>query len=234
MGCVPRNSRHGKWNLRNFPSMPRSRSNEKEFSHWNRNLEYSVVMLRRPTWSGIRTSGTILARQIHAALRNPHVPLGGKSSCDSGQRHSCHWVITATSRHAAHGQPLTATGRRVALLGTIAADSAVGVCERVHGGQEIRYLHPGIQHSNKISRRDALPLGDPQYFGDGAFYKLPVGVCGLSNIFHRNPLQKVCLFVKEPDESDVPTQGVFEVSQFLSNFGHIRLCKSCAQSSLIT
>jgi hypothetical protein len=62
MGFVPRNSRHGKRNLRNFPSMPESSSNEKEISHWNPNLDYSVAVLRRPTWSGIRTSGTLLAR----------------------------------------------------------------------------------------------------------------------------------------------------------------------------
>lgn len=79
------------------------------------------------------------------------------------------------------------------LLGTIAVDSAVGVCERVHGGQEIRYLHPGIQHSNEISRRDALPLGDPQYFGDGAFYKLSVGLSGVSDINHCPHLQSSAL-----------------------------------------
>ena len=67
-----------KCNLHNFPGVPRSRSNEREFSHWNPNLEYLVAVLRRPTWSGIRTSGLILARQIHTALRNPDVPLGGK------------------------------------------------------------------------------------------------------------------------------------------------------------
>ena len=51
-----------KRNLRNFPSMPESSFNEKELSHWNPNLDYSVAVFRRPTWSGIRTSGTILAR----------------------------------------------------------------------------------------------------------------------------------------------------------------------------
>src|ERR1700674_2263749 len=66
--CVPRDSHRGKGNLRNFPLMPRSRSNEKEFSHWNPNLEYSVVMLRRPTWSGIRTSGAFFAPQIPPTL----------------------------------------------------------------------------------------------------------------------------------------------------------------------
>jgi hypothetical protein len=53
-----------------------------------------------------------------------------------------------------------------------------------HRGQEIRHSHPGVQHTNKISRGDALPLGDPQHFGDGAFNKLSVGLFGLSDIIH--------------------------------------------------
>jgi len=90
-----------------------------------------------------------------------------------------------------------------------------GACKPVHRGQEIRHSHPGVQHPNKISRGDALPLSDPQHFGDRAFYKLPVGLCRLSDIIHC-PLYKALRFRKKrPDESDIPAQGV---SKFPNSF----------------
>ena len=72
----------------------------------------------------------------------------------------------------------------------------VGVCKPAHRGQEIRHSHPGVQHSNKISRGDALPLGGPQHFGDGAFYNFPVGLWRSSDI-HCPHYNKVCLLVEK-------------------------------------
>ncbi len=154
--------------------MPRSRFNEKEFSHRIPYREYFGTVLRCPTGSGVRTGGVVLARQIHATLQNPNVPLGGKLSCDSGQQHCCHRVVTATSRHAAHRQSLTATGNRRkhsensqrqdqmnrtkaddknlycvavrprAALRKVGIHGVIGVCKRGHRTQEIRYSHSGV------------------------------------------------------------------------------------------
>jgi hypothetical protein len=64
-----------------------------------------------------------------------------------------------------------------------------------------------------------LPLGDPQHFGDRAFYKLPVGLCRLSDIIHC-PLYKALRFRKKrPDESDIPAQGVSKFPNSSSSFG---------------
>ncbi len=48
-----------------------------------------------------------MAGKIHATLRNPDVPVDGKLSLDSGQRHCCHRLVTTTSCHAAEWQSLT-------------------------------------------------------------------------------------------------------------------------------
>ncbi len=41
----------------------------------------------------------------------------------------------------------------------IAIEGALAVFKRVHRGQEIRYLHSGVQQVNKISGGNALALG---------------------------------------------------------------------------
>jgi hypothetical protein len=104
-GVPPRNK-----TFRNFPSMPPSRSNEREFSHWNPCHEQFGAVFCCPTGSGIRTGGTIVARQIHAALRNLDVPLGGKLPCDPGKRNRCYWIVTAASRCAADWLSVRAPG----------------------------------------------------------------------------------------------------------------------------
>jgi hypothetical protein len=96
--------------LRNFPAMPRSRSNEKEFSHWNPYRECFATVRWCPTGSDVRTRGATMARKIHATLRSPDVPMDGKLSLDSGQWNCCHRMFTATSRYPAYWQSLRAKG----------------------------------------------------------------------------------------------------------------------------
>jgi len=111
-------------------------------------------------------------------------------------------VTTATSRHAAHWQSLTATWNRrkhsensqrqdqmnrtkaddknlycVAVrprtaLRKVGTHGVIGVCKRVHRTQEIRYSHSGVQQLNKISGGYALALGYVQQFNNSAFHKL--------------------------------------------------------------
>jgi hypothetical protein len=64
----------------------------------------------------------------------------------------------------------------------IAIDSIFGSCKLLQCGQEIRNSDAGVQQLNKISRADALALGDLQHFNDSAFYKLRIGLSGLFNI----------------------------------------------------
>ena len=49
-----------------------------------------------------------MAREVHAAVRNPDVPMGGKLPCDSRQRDRCHRVVAVASRHAVRWQSLVA------------------------------------------------------------------------------------------------------------------------------
>ena len=65
------------------------------------NREYFGAVRWCSTGSDIRTGNTILARQIHATLRNPDVPLGGKLPSNQGQRHRCYRIVSAAFRHAA-------------------------------------------------------------------------------------------------------------------------------------
>jgi len=61
----------------------------------------------------------------------------------------------------------------------IAIDAVLGFCKRFQRRQEIRHSDSGVQQLDKISRGDALALGDPQHFDDSAFYKLRIGLYGL-------------------------------------------------------
>jgi len=83
---------------------------KEEFSHWNPYREQFGAVHCCPTRGGIRAGGTVVAGQIHAALRNLDVPLGGKLPCDPGQRRCCYRVVAAASRRATQWPSLTLTG----------------------------------------------------------------------------------------------------------------------------
>jgi hypothetical protein len=90
-----------------------------------------------------------------------------------------------------NGQGLTVVacdeGNARILIDGIPIDSLAGI-RKVHRGQEIRHSNAGVQQSNKISRGDAVALGDLQHCNDRAFYNVPVGLFGLSSIVHLSPL----------------------------------------------
>jgi hypothetical protein len=69
------------------------------------------------------------------------------------------------------------------------------------------------QSSMRTKSAGVMPLamGDPQHFGDGAFYKLPVGRCGLSDIIHC-PLYKALRFLKKKSR----TSPTFPLRHFRS------------------